>query len=446
MKIVSLLNKIFFKSFFALFILFFTFLGCSKKSDNINTETPPTLVISPSTTITIPYNTSATFSWTTNGVSITVNGVANSSGTFTTPLLQSNTTYTVIAYSPNYSTNGLSTTIQVNVNVSPAPPIDVYIVGSIDNNAVIWKNGTPTFLTNYASNSSKYAAAMKVKVYNNDLYIAGYDTDTIKVWKNGIATNFPDRQGSAVVNGMDIYNNDVYVCGTDVVSGSTVAKIWKNGVFALLTKDTFNFAGSTEVRVINGDVYVCGSAEKYPLPGPKKAVYWKNGTLNILPTITNLAIAIDVFSINNDLFFTGADADALNSQGVIWKNGIRTTLPFPNNNNGSFGYSIFVENNDVYVGGTIQNNTGSTSTNLSNGVFWKNNTLTNLTNSNTPGYKGYMTEIFVKNSIVYSIGRIFIGSGTSSYNQPLYFKNSVAETLTGFTNTQNVELNSIFVK
>src|SRR6478752_3058289 len=114
-----------------LLIITISIISCSK-SNNENNRTPstasaPKLTITPGNAITISYNGTVTFSWTTDGTGVTVNGSAYPGGTFTSSPLQSNTSFIVTSYSPDFATNHLSTSITVVVTVTQnSNPVDVY--------------------------------------------------------------------------------------------------------------------------------------------------------------------------------------------------------------------------------------------------------------------------------------------------------------------------------
>src|SRR5690606_28370772 len=106
--------------------------------------------------------------------------------------------------------NGVGTNVsggfQSRVNSIFVSGNDVYaagwLVSTTEFNAVIWKNGTLTKLTD----GSKYAGASSVYVANNDVYVGGYEynnnTDKVliaKMWKNGIAINLIDGIKDALV-------------------------------------------------------------------------------------------------------------------------------------------------------------------------------------------------------------------------------------------------------
>ncbi len=70
-----------------------------------------------------------------------------------------------------------------------------------------------------------------------DVYVAGYEGEVAKYWKNGVAVSLTDGTNKAQVDDITVYNGDVYIVGfEDNSSGIRVGKYWKNGL-------PTNFAG-----------------------------------------------------------------------------------------------------------------------------------------------------------------------------------------------------------
>lgn len=331
----------------------------------------------------------------------------------------------------------------------------VYIAGSIDNNAVLWKDGVPTFLTNLPANGNQAAFAVRVMVYNDDIYVVGSEEEstingqvsTIKLWKNGVLTNITNGTSYSEAYGLDIYNGNVYICGVDDKLNTTrVSKVWKNGVATILSKDTFDYTDPSNIKVVNGDVYVSGSATP---SNPNsayfgKAIYWKNGVINFLSNAANTkSFASGIFENNGDLYFTGNENTISTNTGVYWKNGVKTILTVSPTYTYTEPYSIYVVNTDVYVCGTQVQENQNSSYKL-NAAYWKNNSLSLLTNYTAGSGTPYLYDIFVKNNIVYTIGETY--QDNSSLAKPLYFQNNIPVPLTGFTNSQYVAAYGIFVK
>jgi hypothetical protein len=352
----------------------------------------------------------------------------------------------------NYSNTatGTATTNTVNLGtiVACGNTINlsgVYIAGDIDGRAVIWKDGIPTFLTPIPT-GNKYAYAVKVLVSNNDLYVMGVEEDsvaggsvaTIKLWKNGVVTNVTSGVTQAYGYGLDVYNGNVYILGSENNGvGGLINKVWVNGFASNLPTGSFDNTEITDIKVNNGDVYVSGTGTTYTGGlATQKAIYWKNGTINLLTGTTQNCYGNDVFISGTDVYIVGADS----SSSVYWKNGTKVSLPSQAPYTASGTTSIFVDNGNVYVGGQL--NYFFQPNNYTNAVYWKNNTVNLLTNSNINFSYAGTDDIFVKNNIVYTIGYL----EAPSIGGYLYFQNNVPVPLTGFNNTQEVYLGGIFVE
>lgn len=360
----------------------------------------------------------------------------------------------------NYSTTATGTAAGNNVNLGTVTACGntinvsgVYIAGVIDNNAVLWKDGVPTLLTNIPANSTSYAYAIKPLVYNNDVYVLGLQEDstingnnaTIKLWKNGVVTNITNGVNNAEALSFDIYNGDVYICGYEEVNNAVIAKVWKNGIATVLSKDTFNTVDASHIKVVNGDVYVTGtgytSSQQFNII--ERALYWKNGVITVLPAASIISGAGALFINNGDIYIAGHEAGS--GQGALyWKNGVKNTLASAGNYTSSDLYSIFVDNSDIYVSGNLSYPPGNV--NYSNAVYWKNNIPALVTNLNSNGSNASCFDLFVKNNIFYITGWVQDYTVNNGVSRPLYFQNNVPVPLTGFTASQSVTALGIFVQ
>ena len=320
----------------------------------------------------------------------------------------------------------------INACATAAGP-DVYVAGSIGNNAVIWKNGLPTYLTT----GSSQAAANSVFVSGTDVYVGGYERsgfgDIAKVWKNGVATNLG---GGLYPNGssFDARANSVFVSGTDVyVAGYAAngAVIWKNAVMTTLAGgSTQNYANAFSVFVSGADVYVAGTAQ-VPFPNDQAAILWKNSLTNNLTTNgSTLASASSVYLSGTDVYVAGKESLQGTTKAKVWKNGVATTL----SNVFSAANSVFVSGTDVYVAGKdrVLVNPG----NMPDiPTLWKNGVSTNLSN-----VVGEAKSVFVFGADVYVAGVEFDGANTIAK----VWKNGLLINLN--SGTTNASANSIFVK
>ena len=145
----------------------------------------------------------------------------------------------------------------------------VYVAGSMNGNAVYWKDGKMVTLS-----VGQYGAASSIFLSGYDVYVSGSPgnrTDEAVYWKNGAPIKLDEGSSKSVT----MSGNSVYVAGNDCKPyQNCVAKFWKDGVANVLDSEEnviFN-----DIRVIAHDVYVAGNI------GVLGAV-WKNGVLQKQP-------------------------------------------------------------------------------------------------------------------------------------------------------------------
>jgi nitrous oxide reductase accessory protein NosL len=314
-------------------------------------------------------------------------------------------------------------------------PVDIYIAGyekSVNGNKVAkyWKNGIVTELTDGSSNSD----ARDITLNNGVVYVCGNEGGVSKYWKNGVATTL-GTAGYNYCNSICVSNDDVYVCGYQSY-GQAYAKAvyWKNGVAVPLTNGSQR-AEALSIEVAGNDVYVVGTIE-YSVnnySGPK-ATLWKNG--NPTPLSTKNSSASDIKVIGTDVYIAGdisKEDDSGNYNSTYWKNGIATS--YPDAIYSVYTRSIFVNNNDVYLGsGGI--GFGAT--------YYKNGITTNLTQTTSSTITSKINSLFVLNNNVYATGCEFPNDNSCcDWWKPRYWKNGEVTYLTD--GTKRAETYSIYV-
>ena len=74
---------------------------------------------------------------------------------------------------------------------------DVYVAGNVYNGSnymvTVWKNGLPTFLTSGMSSNANVSGLF---ILDKDVYVSGTENNTAKVWKNGVATEYKNSNTS----------------------------------------------------------------------------------------------------------------------------------------------------------------------------------------------------------------------------------------------------------
>lgn len=240
-------------------------------------------------------------------------------------------------YAEIHATSGTTKGV-VTVQVNP----DVYISGNIYDNgkrkAVVWKNETPTLLTNgdfYVNTSSIF-----VKDTNN-IYVTGQEKNAsgifvAKYWHNQNSIELTNGRKHANAFGVYVDNNDVYVAGYESNMVFSKAIVWKNGVEQELLHGINSMA--KDVAVYQGDVYVVGY---YTGNTQDIATVWKNGVKTDLP---NGHQAEAIYIKDGDIYITGFDRDGLERPiAKYWKNGREIIL---NNGLGYRPTSIHVDKNN----------------------------------------------------------------------------------------------------
>jgi hypothetical protein len=304
-----------------------------------------------------------------------------------------------------------------------------------------------------------------------DVYVFGYDGDSLKYWKNGISNQPPAQTPGDYINTMFVAGNDVYfVGGTANTPYGGVPGYWKNG--ALVNLPDSGAAGSSlkTMFVSGADVYTAGtvfcntvSTVPYTTPDaiyPSRGhltTYWKNGVPTTLQSRGRVGLLdANAYSVYEDfvtsMYVSGADvyvAGGSHSYALsdpttfqfarYWKNGVLTSLTnglvYPANN-GSLSYptttAIVASGSDVYVAGW-QFNSGALS---QRALYWKNGSVHFLTDSIS---SSSANAICVSGNDVYVAGYQDI----KGVSYATYWKNGVATTLT--TGTGGSEGNAMTV-
>ena len=269
-------------------------------------------------------------------------------------------------------------------------PVDIYVTGRVYISrmgavAVYWKNGKMTVLHKDDSNVESIAISGK------DVYAGGsiMELDPIQrdgngeaefihtagYWKNGKWTllNRLNPRNSSEVEKIFVHGNDVYACGYikkidfTIPSEYSYARVttvgyWKNGKWVGLSTSTETEgkyvweskpgAGIMNDLIVSGsDVYACGYVKR---SGTEIPVYWKNGVLVELPFLTGnkFGSASSIFVSNNDVYVFGkSDDESGKAKICYWENGKIKTLPSSKVDYTLQVKSFFVSGKDIYIGG-----------------------------------------------------------------------------------------------
>jgi hypothetical protein len=361
------------------------------------------------------------------------------------------------------ATNGIINLGSIAACGSAVNTNGVYIVGQMDDKAVLWRDGVPTFLSTSPNCTSN---ATDVFVSGNDIYVLGEQDNSVTndyqmvIWKNGLRTMVPiDPQfESFKPEHLTISNNDIYFVYQQYNGNIKNIVLNKNGINTILSNGLALTSSPLSVRIFQGDVYVIGKSDSsYVQNGityfAERARYWKNGQLIQTPYQGEFSDA-DIDNAGN-IYYVGTtrlmisttNPGGYSNVATYYRNG--NTYPYYAWNNNyiwSDGAATFFDNNtsEIYTGGKVLETLSPNTQGIQNLVYWKGGNIVRLTNYNPSLNQPNplsMIDIVVKNNKVYSL--VFDGMNPSKY---LYYENNTPFNIYGITNLNNFSLNRIFVK
>lgn len=316
-------------------------------------------------------------------------------------------------------------TVKVTVNDDPISNlVDIYVAGVNNNEPVYWKNGQ----VNYLNGGEVGYSGTSIAVSGSNICVTATRSELMwfhteaKYWKNGVSTKLGTYAGASAVA---ISGNDVYVAGYEYDSIGWRAKYWKNGQEVPLASESEQSSASSIV-VVGNDVYVAGTDGDV-------AKYWKNGQAVSLTNGSKQAYANAIAVIGTDVYVAGEESNGTVHVAKYWKNGREVVLS--NGTRWAFATAITVSGDDVFVAGWEGDFYGMAGGQGSVAKYWKNGVAVNLTNGNT---YAYAQSIAVYESDVYVAGVEFVGSASSAK----YWKNGHPVSL---SNSGNSSANCIAV-
>jgi len=254
---------------------------------------------------------------------------------------------------------------------------DLYVTGIIQETGmpgaktgqyVYWKDGSPVHIGSFGN----VAYPPSIAVSGPDVYYAnGYSG-----WKNGtmyplpgIPTDSAFSQGSVKATFATGY--DVYFAGTD---SNANAVVWKNanmGIVSAYNRFSSNDAPIVSCLYVGTDVYVGGMLHT--------GVYWKNGTPNYLPHLSDGSFVPDINSILvvENVFSTGQILQLGNHTlgPAYWKDTLEQDLQVNTPTSDVTTYTttcVCVSGTDTYVAGYSSTYTTPQSAPLDSAIYWKN--------------------------------------------------------------------------
>lgn len=260
--------------------------------------------------------------------------------------------------------------IQIINNPTTTTVTDVYVGGTLDKNAVYWKNNEMIQLTSSTANVVEEVVGMFVSS-NGDVHAIGKTANGGAYWLNGNKTDLSFDPIKLYVSA----NGDVYILGHQ--------EYLKNNVTTVTGFINEDFS------IVGEDVHIVGALSNKPY-------YYLNGTLTELSnnSLTSWANGIEVN--DGDVYIVGqmrAEAGSNNFMVSYWLNGNRTDLTSVNED--CYAYDMKVNNGNVHIVGSYYN----TANGEYGGAHWINNSLQPIVNGSEEYY-----SVDIKNNKVYIAG------------------------------------------
>jgi hypothetical protein len=274
--------------------------------------------------------------------------------------------------------------------------------------ACYWKNDSLTALP-----GGTISWAWAIATLGSDVYVAGSVDSAAAIWKNGVLTPLTDGLNFASANAIAVSGQDVYVFDDGTSSaGHRIIWQWLNGQLTNLSPDSITtFFG--DAKVVNGSVYVTGYGFSSS-PNHEVAKLWVNGQETDLSDGSRNVATTGIFISGSDVYISGYETDASGSHyiAMYWKNGQPVILS--DSSGIDIAASITVSGGDVYVPGSTQAGSLGQTTANNVGGYWKNGTFMNLTDGAVDCNIG---------NLVIDGSELYVGYWGIGDSHPTYFKN-----------------------
>ncbi len=255
-------------------------------------------------------------------------------------------------------------------------------------------------------------------------------------WKNGEKTSM-GNEIDKILNSIFVHKEDVYVTGEDWFSDGS-GYLWKNGKVQNLPSSSGKI---NELKSFfkddEGNEYMC--AEIITDDNDKIAVYWTNGTENIMETTPPSSVLFAEWSVDiYDMYVENGDVYIIGNQRIgstekiatLWKNGVMQ--PFTGDLTTFWFNSVYIKDGDVFVAGYERLSNTETSA-----KYWKNGVAIDLlSDNNSASAEGISVA---DNGDVHVVGLQFLGGQT----QAVYWKNG--EQITLYNGPRESGANDIFI-
>jgi len=292
-------------------------------------------------------------------------------------------------------------TFPAGVSITTLKPTIVHTGSSVDPaSGAVHDFTTPAAYTVTAEDGSTQVYTISVSISESapSIYVVGGQffsgTSYARVWKNGTGTSLTNGTHNAYATAVFVAGNTFYAAGNQTI-GNSWATYWKRendmDVSTPNLNETTNDAYANAIYVSdNNDVYVAGQ-ENHGAGAGVIAKVWKNGTATALTTASGAAHS--VFVSGSDVYVAGWEETATGWNAKVWKNNVATTLS-PEDQK-AYARAVFVSGNDVYVAGQYWNGTAYVI------KVWKNG-IPEIINPDTQGSE--VSSIFVSGGDIYLVG------------------------------------------
>ena len=197
--------------------------------------------------------------------------------------------------------------------------------------------------------ASGHTYANAIHIAGNNIYVAGRQSGSAKIWRNGVGQFVSGHAFWSVSNNVaDIFvsGSNVYAVGTAVSNaGHRLPTLWRNGVAEHLCVVSRDF-GARAIFISGNDVYIAGTMQN--AEGVYVSTLWRNGVAQHLGV--GIGRADDVYVSSSTVYVVGRD----NDYATLWRNGVAQRL----SNNISWAFGLFVLNDNVYIVGRERNAEG----------------------------------------------------------------------------------------
>lgn len=267
-----------------------------------------------------------------------------------------------------------------STSLEPVIITDVYVGGTLNKNAVYWKNDELVQLTYSTINTVEEVIDMVV-TSNEDVHIIGNTATGGAYWLNNNRTDLSFDPIKIIVN----TQGDVYILGE--------LEYLRNNIS--FTTGMINF----DMAVVEDDIHIVGSKNSRPY-------YYLNGNSSELSNNGQSSYAECLKVYQQDVYIAGgmrAEAGSNNYLVSRWLNGNRTDLTVVDED--CYAYDIKIINDAVHIIGSYFN----TVNNEFGGAHWVNNDLQPIINGS---YEFYGLDSLNNN--------VYISGNYNVYNDDIY--------------------------